>query len=551
MSLHQRNYPLYLGLGLSLFILGLAIFGPALAPHDPLKEHGVLLINGRYYGGPPLDRPVPPLLDPRFPLGTDQTMRDVLSRLLWAVRPTLLLCAVVAVVRISVGTVLGLLAGWFGGTPARIIDSLISVSVSVPILAVAVAVVLGVDVGNAVATFVLALTVTGWCDTAAVVRGRTASVRTTPYIESARAIGRGTRGLLWWHVLPQLRPLVPMILAFELASVLLLVAELGYLGYYLGGGSVFEFSIGNFDRQYLLRTGAPELGQMLSDFFSNLYRTPWIPLCAGSIVFLALVAFALLGEGLRRELDVTRPRRIHWRHRLAGWRAAMERRPVWAQWGAVSGAVLLLALGLLLAVRELPRAAEQADPSVGAARWSTTPVPGEQLTSVDLEALATQPGLLPASFSMTQVSQRVPTVVGQVPPPTQVLATTLQRNATSAGNVTILLYPTRAQRDEAFGVMTRQEAVDDFGGRIKVNVVTSTPTIGEQADGSSRSEKIAGSFSSAEDRVVFVRCAAVVSVRVTGQTPAGLSEAATAIATTLDTQLAPIVCQPQQAASMP
>lgn len=539
----QRNYPLYLGIGFSVVVVGIAIFGPALAPHDPLKEFGALTINGLHYGGPPLSRPVPPLLDPRFPLGTDLTMRDVLSRLLWALRPTLLLCAIVTAVRVGVGTLLGLLAGWFGGPVARVIDSVVSVSLAVPLLAVAVAVVLGFGFGTGVVPFVIALSLTGWCDTAALVTARTQAVRTAPYIESARAIGRRTQGLLWWHVLPQLRPLVPMLLAFEGASVLLLVAELGYLGYYIGGGAVFVFTVGNVDQQYLLRSGAPELGQMLSDFFSNLYHTPWIPLSAGGLVFLALAAFSLLGEGLRRELDVFRPRRVRWWQRL-GRRASAAPGTERRRWAAVGGAALLLVIGTLLAARMLRHSSQQATSTVGEPRWSTMPVPAAQLSGVDLDALVRTPGVLPNTFSVMQIQRRVPAVVGQVPPPTTALAATLERNAAAAGDVTILLYLTRAQRDAAFTVLARPAAVDDFGGRIKIDVVHATPAIGEQANSSRRSEKIAGSFSNAEDALVFVRCAAVVRVRVAGTTPADLADAAATIATTLDEQLAPHVCQP-------
>ncbi len=543
MVMRQRNFPLSLGIGLSLVVLGLAVFGPAVAPHDPMQGQGVLQIDGIFYGGPPLSRAVPPFKDGRFPLGTDQTMRDVLSRLLWAVRPTLILCALAALVRVGIGTVLGVLAGWCGGRVARVIDTVISISLSVPILAVAVAVALGVDVGNDVATFVLALAITGWCDTAAVARTRTHSIRSMPYIESARAIGRGTPGIVWWHVLPQLRPLIPMVLAFELASVLLLLAELGYVGYYLGGGSVYEYTIGNVDRQYLLRTGAPELGQMLSDFFTNLYRTPWIPVFAGGLVFLAMAAFALLGEGLRRELDVTRPRGGRWwQRRGAGDRPPYGRR-VGVPWGVTSGAAVLLIVGVLLA----GRVHEQSAPEGSAARWSTTPVAADHLARIDLASVATPSGLLPDGFSMTQMSERLPSLIGPVPPPVQVLATTLARDGAAAGDVLIVLYADRAQRDDAFAVLTEPETVDDFGGRVTVTVATFTPAVGERAYGRSRSDTVGGAVSTAEARIVFTRCGAVVSVRVAGQAPAGLAEAATTIATNLDTHLAPVVCQPMAA----
>jgi len=100
---------------------------------------------------------------------------------------------------------------------------------------------------------------------------------------------------------------LPMLVAFELSAVLLVVAELGYLGFFIGGG--FLYAPPDSDTQPLLTAGAPELGQMLSQFFGLLNRTPWVAISAGLLVFAALAGFTLLGEGLRRRLDVTRARR--------------------------------------------------------------------------------------------------------------------------------------------------------------------------------------------------------------------------------------------------
>lgn len=312
MKTRQINYPLYLGGMLTAILLALAIFGPSLAPRDPMETGKLIFINGEVFAPPPLGRPLPPFLSSEYPLGQDLVGRDVLSRLLWAIRPTLVLCLAVVVVRIVAGVVLGVVAGWWGGRIGRLIDVLIGISLSVPLLAFAVAALLAISLDRGLIAFVAALSITGWCDTAALVRSRTVAVRDAPYIERARAVGLRQSALLWRHVVPQLRPVLPVLVAFELSAVLLLVAELGYLGYFIGGGFIFTYTIGNTDLQRVLVTGAPELGQMLSDFFGQLYRAPWISLSAGLVVFLALTAFALLGEGLRRRLDVTRPRSVRW-----------------------------------------------------------------------------------------------------------------------------------------------------------------------------------------------------------------------------------------------
>ena len=310
----EPNLPLALGLALSLLMLALALLGPALAPHDPLERAKLLEINGVLYGGPPLSRGVPPLLTERYLLGTDLDMRDLLSRLLWAVRPTLILCVVIVAARLLVGVPLGMLAGWFGGRAAGLLDALTVLCTAVPTLALALGVLLALGLQGGLPVFVVALTVGGWCDSAALARTRTRMVLQTPYIESARAIGLASPRILWAHVLPQIVPLLPLLAAFEMSAVLLLVAELGYLGYFIGGGFVYTYTVGNFDTQVVRTTGYPELGQMLGDFFTQLYATPWVPLFAGLLIFLALAGFALLGEGLRRRLDITRPRQTLW-----GW----------------------------------------------------------------------------------------------------------------------------------------------------------------------------------------------------------------------------------------
>lgn len=106
MKTQARNWPLRIGTVLALLLLAVAIFGPGLAPHDPLEVYKRLRINNHSYGGPPL-RALPPFETARFPLGVDYISRDVLSRLLWTVRPTLILCAVVVAARLLIGLVVG------------------------------------------------------------------------------------------------------------------------------------------------------------------------------------------------------------------------------------------------------------------------------------------------------------------------------------------------------------------------------------------------------------------------------------------------------------
>ena len=117
-------------------------------------------------------RALPPFETARFPLGVDYISRDVLSRLLWAVRPTLILCAVVVAARLLIGLVVGTLAGWFGRRAIWLIDSISVLSGAIPLLLVAIGILIEwqrYDLPPSLLVFTAALTVTGWLNTASIV----------------------------------------------------------------------------------------------------------------------------------------------------------------------------------------------------------------------------------------------------------------------------------------------------------------------------------------------------------------------------------------------
>ena len=177
--------------------------------------------------------PSPPLASAEFPLGTDNAGRDLLTRLLFAVRPTLILCFVIATLRIVIGLFLGLWAGWFGGKAERVIDTLTGASLAIPILIFALAIISFLG-ERTLWTFVVALVATGWANTAVFVKNSTLLTKQSPYIEGARAVGVRPFGILRRYIMPQLWPTLPAQIAFELSATLLVVAELGFLGMFIG-----------------------------------------------------------------------------------------------------------------------------------------------------------------------------------------------------------------------------------------------------------------------------------------------------------------------------
>lgn len=303
----RKNMPLLMGFFLSVLTLFVAIFGSRLAPLDPLKQFtDVMRVGERIFI--PSVNPVPPFTLPMFPLGTDDIGRDILSRVLTAVRPTLITCAIVTLMRFLIGVPLGLLAGWYSGRwIERLLGLLTSLLISVPTLLLAVAII-ALSPARPLAIFILVLAIIGWTDIAQFVQTQTQTIRQADYIESARALGAHTPHILRRHVFPQLWPTLPILIAFELSAVLLLMAELGFLGFYIGNGTVIFAADPNSAGVMAvgLTAETPELAQMLSSFWAKIFRAPWEMVTAATAIFIQVFAFNLLGEGLRRHMDVSR-----------------------------------------------------------------------------------------------------------------------------------------------------------------------------------------------------------------------------------------------------
>lgn len=289
----RLNWPLAIGSVIVALLAALVAAGPGLAPRDPMAMHAeVIIVGGRF-----LFPPFPPFTLPEYPLGSDRVGRDVLSRLLAGVRPTMILVSAVALARLSVGSAIGLLSGWSERWFGRALDVIISAVLSVPILIAAIAIIAALGSAYGVMAFVLGLSVTGWAETARAVREQTRVIKGQYYIEAARALGASNAHVLSRHVLPQITPLLSILFALEISRTLMVTGGLGFLGYYIGGG--VWFTVEDFVERNIV--GLPELGQMLSTFG---LLEPWGMFAAGSVVFLAVLGFNLLGDGLRRRFIV-------------------------------------------------------------------------------------------------------------------------------------------------------------------------------------------------------------------------------------------------------
>jgi len=295
--INRLNFPMVLGALLVGGLVFIAIAGRSIAPHDPMENFYIIEAeNGEF-----ITPPFAPGQVPGFPLGSDYDGRDVLSRLLVGVRPTLVLVALVVLARMVVGVVLGFAEGWYGGWLGDLIGHLNKIALSIPILIVALMVIYIFELRFEAWVFIIALTLTGWGQVSRIIAERVKLVRGETYIEAARALGAGNLRILWKHIVPQVRTLVLVTLSFEMGAVLLQMAELGFLGMFLGGGAIRlipDPRSGGFFQERI--TGQPELGQMLAAGWENFIYTPAMPAVVGTVFFLAVFSFMMLGEGLKR-----------------------------------------------------------------------------------------------------------------------------------------------------------------------------------------------------------------------------------------------------------
>ena len=327
------NLPLVIGTILVALLIILAIAGPWIAPHSPSEKFPLFIRED----GEILRSPMDPFTYPEFPLGTDFIGRDTLSRILWALQPTLMLAVGIGGLRLLMGTVMGILAGWYEDTwVGSIFDALIQTAASVPVLIVAlltpgvfrlagqfrIRIPLfdfvyitpefnhGQFTENTLLLFIVGLSLTGWAATAQLLAERVRIIRKEDYIEASRALGARDPWILLRHVLPQVRTMLPLILSFEMSSILLQVAELGFLGFFYGPPEAVGIAEGSTGGVRIFQmAGRPELAQMLSAGWANVLLMPWVAVISGTAFFLTIFAFTLLGEGWKRRLGRSLPGR--------------------------------------------------------------------------------------------------------------------------------------------------------------------------------------------------------------------------------------------------
>jgi peptide/nickel transport system permease protein len=264
---------LWLSGGWLLVLTLAAVFAPLLSPHDPLSQD---LLGGRI---PPMFLPG---ADPTYPLGTDSLGRDVLARLLYGGRIALIVALVAGLATCVIGSALGLIAGYFRGWPDMVISRLIDIWMAFP--PVLFAILLIAVIGPGLTSIILAIVVIDWTRFARVVRAEAMAQGAMDYVASAQVAGRTRVGTMLAEILPNVLPTVVALLTLEMGIAVIVEAILSFV----------NLSISTDD---------PTWGGMISEGRTSVYQAWWVLVFPLVCLFLTVLSFSQLGEGLKDRFD--------------------------------------------------------------------------------------------------------------------------------------------------------------------------------------------------------------------------------------------------------
>lgn len=271
-SKFKHNRSAMLGAAIVLFFVLIALFAPVIASYDPAQVSFSAI------------RKSPSVA---HWLGTDELGRDILSRLVFGARASLLAGMCSVLIALAVGIPFGLLAGYFGGLIDGCISRATEALLSIPflILAIALAAFLGPSLVNAM----IAIGVSAAPLFIRLARGQVLSIKNEDYVQSTRSLGASNTRIVLRHILPNIMPALIVQATIMIASAIIAEASLSFLG--LG-----------------LQPPNPSWGSMLNTAKNFMTQAPWMSIFPGSAIFFVVFGFNLLGDGLRDALD---PRQDH------------------------------------------------------------------------------------------------------------------------------------------------------------------------------------------------------------------------------------------------
>ena len=281
-----RNRAALVGLVVIAVAALVAIFAPVLAPYGPLEQHGkdglMEPIWTKFFGSK--------YTDPAYLLGSDELGRDILSRLMYSSRVSLIIGFVPVSIVLAIGLTVGMLAGYVGGVLDDFLMRVTDVVYAFPDLLfviIIVATLRGTGLGDAydgLLVIFVGIAVVNWVGVARLVRGQVLSVKNREFVEAARAVGAGPGRIMRKHIFPNILAPVIVTVAFAIPGAMLTESVLSFLG------------IG-------IRPPTPTWGVMINEGFIVFSTSPWPVLLPSLCISIVLLAFTFVGDGLRDALD--------------------------------------------------------------------------------------------------------------------------------------------------------------------------------------------------------------------------------------------------------
>lgn len=264
----QLRFNFILGLILAVVVIIAALTAGWVAPYDPVFDANLMMSE------------LPPSWEHLF--GTDIQGRDVFSRVLYGARVSLTVGLVSQLINSTIGTALGVSAGYFGGRWDDLVNGLTNVMLAIPSLVFALAIM--AVLGPGMISLLIALGLTNWAWTCRIARSSTLSLRNQSFVQAARTAGFGDANIMRTQLLPNLLGPVLVIATLGIGTAVLAEAALSFLG------------VGISPPQ-------PSWGNMLTSARELIRTAPWASIAPGLAIFVTVLGFNLLGDGLRDMLD--------------------------------------------------------------------------------------------------------------------------------------------------------------------------------------------------------------------------------------------------------
>lgn len=262
-----RDKLAFIGLIIILFIIIIGIFANYIAPNDPIKVD----LSKRLHSPSHI-----------YLLGTDHLGRCILSRLIYGIRVSFSTSFILLFIILTIGIIVGVTAGYFGGFIDNVIMRFIDIILAFPglILDLAIAGILGPSLIN----LMIAIAAVQWVRYARIIRGMVLSIKEEEFVLAARVLGSSNFKIIKKHILPNIIPQIIILATLDMGSIILRISGLSFLG--LG-----------------VQPPTPEWGAMLNDGRPYMQTAPWLMIFPGVSILIVVMAFNLLGDGLRDLLD--------------------------------------------------------------------------------------------------------------------------------------------------------------------------------------------------------------------------------------------------------